>query len=378
MVSPWLLATTIAAAFLGGMLLAILSAIQLPGSSTPPQPAHAPARKWFLLTLIPMMLVSGPAIDKWGVQEMLFAGSFLAAFGLASLGMSRSLGSVLLSALLLAGGVACLLTASAVLMPYAFFPRRLAPLRLAHGLNIGFIIVGTSWLLMPVVTDWLKKKMGLRRSMLLVGLACLVPVPLAALTPAADFPATGPALTFDKLLEEPHLWLAGLVIFFYFPLEGSLSNWAVSYLRDLGYEARKIPWMLLGFWLVFLTARLCTGWFLYPGYEAWLVFFLVLGIAVTFGNLVGAFGAGSGEKGMLVMWACCGPIFPTLMGVVFQHSGSSATAFSSLYALGTAGSLFFQSALVSFASFHSVRATMCIPMALALVMTASCLVLAVI
>src|SRR5437016_4391638 len=139
MVSPWMLATTIAGAFLGGMLLAILSGIRLPGSSVSAGETRAHS-KWFLLTLIPMMLVSGPVIDKWGAQEVLFAGSFLAALGLPSLGMSRSVGSIFLSALLVAAATACLLSASAVLMPYAFFPDR--PGRLVRGLNFGFIIVG--------------------------------------------------------------------------------------------------------------------------------------------------------------------------------------------------------------------------------------------
>ncbi len=379
--SPWLLATTLSSAWLAGMVMALLPRIRLrvPAEGTDGDNDAAPT-KWLLLTLVPMMLVSGPAVDKWGAQEVLFLGALLCALGLATWAVSETPWGVLAAALLLAAATACLLSAVTVLMPFAFFPAHRPEARAAHALNFGFIVFSLATLTSAGAVSKLMKVLGRRSALLLLGLVSLVPGALAALTPKV--PSAGPALAWGQFFADPHLWLAGLVVVLYMPLEGSLTTWASSFLKDLRYESRRIPYVLAGFWAVFLAARLVAGLLMQVGYETWLVFFLVLIIAMTFGNLVGAYGPGSGEKGMLVMWACAGPIFPTLMGAVltatsFRTGGHiAASTFSTLYAFGLAGSLAFQPALSWFAQKHSVRATMRIPMLLALAAAAPSLVLA--
>src|ERR1700676_3765491 len=93
-----------------------------------------------------MMLVSGLLIDKWGPQTVLVLGTLLTALGIASLEFTRTYRHVLPALLGLAAAGAGVSTASAVLMPAAFFPHRQVA-----STNLGFVACTLGLLLAPAL-----------------------------------------------------------------------------------------------------------------------------------------------------------------------------------------------------------------------------------
>jgi hypothetical protein len=139
--------------------------------------------------------------------------------------------------------------------------------------------------------------------------------------------------------------------------------------------------LLVCFWGVFLAARLATAWLLPTGFESWLVLILALLIGITVGNLSGTFNRTNGALAFLLVAACAGPFLPTFLsvaGTVSANERPLATALGGLYAVGMFGCLIFQAPLRTFAQSHTIRATLRIPMILALIVCVPALVLALI
>src|SRR5262249_4614057 len=127
-------------------------------------------RAAFSLLLVPMMLVAGLLIDKWGLQPVLIGGSLLAGLGITALEPSRTDRSALPGVLLSAAGAAALPTTSLVLLPRAFAPRNVTA-----AANLGCIFLALGVLLTPGLMGWLTRRCGFRRGLILLALACLTP-----------------------------------------------------------------------------------------------------------------------------------------------------------------------------------------------------------
>src|SRR5262249_25828600 len=329
----------------------------------------------YLLSLIPLMLCAGWAVDHWGDKEVLFAGNLLAALGIAALGMRPSFHSLIWVVVTLGSAVSCLTCAALTLMPVAFWgvPAEGVAER-AASLNLGFIAVGLGSLVLPPLTEVVLKRFGFRQCLLVVAFLCLFPATFTVFIGRTEFPEHLPSADPSAILAEPVLWLACLVMFFYYPLEGSLHTWVKSYLANLGYDEINIARWHAAFWGFFLAARLAAGLYLDPRYEAWVIFFLVLISAITLGNLAGAYGQRSARE-LLLVGALLGSILPTFLGVVVsQFPKSQGTALGILFSLGTISSLLVQPVLARFSRGHSVQVTIRVPLALALAVAVPCLI----
>src|SRR5262245_47430386 len=90
--SPFLIATTVAGAFVAGIVIALLGSIKLPLAQR--LGIDETRVGWLLaamnVALIPMMLVGGILVDKWGVKGVLLAGSLGVTLGLGLLVLSRN------------------------------------------------------------------------------------------------------------------------------------------------------------------------------------------------------------------------------------------------------------------------------------------------
>src|SRR5262249_17872148 len=120
--SQVLIPATLASALIFGMVPALLAGVRVHwarqlGIEEKRAGALAAALH---LTLVPMMLGGGVALDKWGAAQGLVAGSVLLALGLAALAVSRSLAQALAPIFLIGGAGACLGIGSFILMPRAF------------------------------------------------------------------------------------------------------------------------------------------------------------------------------------------------------------------------------------------------------------------
>jgi fucose permease len=380
-----LTALTIAAAVAFGLVLTLLGSIKL---ALAKRLAISEAQVGGLLSalnlaLIPMMLLSGFLIDSWGPRHVLIAGSVLTAVGLFSLTYRPTYTWALLCILVVGLGGACLSTGSMVLMPEAFFPRAHGEVanRESAALNLGNVFFGLGCLIMPALADLLLRTVQFRWTLGLLALLCLMPAVLALF--AGPIPAPRPAGDLGTVLTNPLVWLAGLVFFLYGPVEFAMGTWATTYLTNQGFRETRAAWLLSSFWLCFFAARLVLAYveandLLPRRNEAWVILVMALLSAVALGHLAGAATRPSAAVGLLVLGAFLGPIFPTLVGVVFadprlrDHQG---TAYGLVFAVGSVGSLIMAPIIGASARRTSVQYSFRILMLLALMLGAAALIL---
>jgi MFS family permease len=365
--------TTVSAAFVFGMVLALLGSLKL---ALAKRLNLGEGRIGGLLmalnaAVIPMMLLTGWLIDRWGVQPVLIVGSIVTSAAVLSLSLqptyARAFGALLAAGL----GAAALSTAAVVLMPQAFFGKEHL---LSASINLGFVFVALGALLTPAVIDLLMRGLEFRRTAGVLSFVCLAPAVAAAITPAGELIGAGGKGDPIALVQDYHLWLAAAVFLFYAPLEAAVSIWATTYLTDLGNSERRSAWLLSGFWAAFLVSRLAMAYWqylerLHPYWDKFMLVLLCLLAAAVIGNLAGTAKPTSARGWFLLLGLLLGPIFPMLIGLAFQTPGlaqARGTTYGVLFAAGSLGSLIAAPLIAVWARSRNVQAALRIPMVLAL------------
>jgi fucose permease len=229
-----------------------------------------------------------------------------------------------------------------VLTPLAF------PGGTAYATNLANVFFGLGAFLTPLLVSFLLGRTSLAGALLLVGALALVPaglavgVDFAALvppTPAEVAPAAPADPSFGSVLADPVLWLCGLALFCYGPLEASMGAWATTFLGERGVPTAWAAGLLSGFWLAFMVARLVTAFSLPAGREALLILVLAL---LCIGVLAGVVLCTSTRAAMALVIAAglvFGPVFPTLMAVLLGHFAPAVhgRAVGLLFAIGGLG-----------------------------------------
>jgi fucose permease len=331
----------------------------------------------FQFTLAPMLLAAGLAVDRWGAQGVIIIGSLGTALGLSVLAVSRTSGQVLAALVLLGVGVAGVGMGGSVLMPQAFFPRH--PVA---GTAIGMLFFTLGALAAPGLGQRLVGRWGLRQGLLLLALLTLVPGVTAALTPWPE--QVQPPIDLGPALKHPVLWLAGLLLLLYVPVEALLASWSTRFLVEMGHVPSVASTLTSGFWLSFLATRLGTGLFLgeyqlvIADPEPWLVMTLAVLAAILLGNLVGTVRLGNASLGLILVGASLGPMFPALLGMMFRLYPRElwGTAGGVVWALGMLGGLILPPLFRGRVERQGIRNALRVPMVLSLVTAFGALVLA--
>jgi len=375
---------TISAAVVFGMVLALLGSIKLELARrlNLGEGRIGGLLSALYLALIPTMLLSGLMIDRLGVRSVLLLGSLLTSVGIVSMSFSPTYWRAFAAVLLAGIGAGAVSAAAIVMMPLSFFEHH--DRNLSAALNLGHVFIALGALVMPVLSDVLQRLLGYRRTAGLLALFCLTPAFLCLIPPFGtaviaqemDFTDRG---AYPLSAESGwHLWLAGLVFFFYAPLEGLIGLWTTTSLTAAGYKERGAAWVLSGFWATFLLGRLLAA--MIPHSKFWDPWLLVVpaGLAaVLLGNLSGSGRSSSRMPGLLLLGLLLGPIFPTLVSIVFREFPTSrGTAYGIMYAIGATGSLVlaplvglrFRAILENRGS-SSVNHNFSLPMAIALMLT---------
>jgi fucose permease len=319
-----------------------------------------------------MMFLSGILIDQWGVRLVMILGSFLTCAAIYGLTLHQTSFRWAVAAVLLIGlGAACVSTASVVLMPRAFFDDRRDLLGAALNLGMAFFALGA--LVTPALIDVLLARLSFRTTLGLVAVLCLVPALLAIVS---NIPGDGETASLTQVLADRYLWMAGLVFFLYAPLEASVGAWATTLLVELGNPERRVAWLLSGFWLAFLASRLAAA-YLQVEASAWVLVALGILAAVVLGSLAGAPNRNWAEMSLLLLGAVLGPVFPTLVAMVFDHfpAAQRGTAYGAMFAVGSLGSLVTCPVIGFSVRRRAVQQTQRIPMFIAVGMSAAALVL---
>lgn len=375
---------------LGSIKLALAERLQLKESRV------ATLLSVFNLALIPMTLLSGYLIGIWSTGGVLVVGSLLVALGLTLLAIDKSYKWALAAVLAIGAGGAWVSAATIVLMPPAFqepakelvtrnldeFPKD--DKEVTASINLGNVFVGLGALIAPTLVVILLAFMGFRRMILVLALLSLMP---AFLVPFAELPKPGGfgGMQVEQIVlhRDVPLWLAGAICFLYFPIQYAVSTWGTTYLRDQGYADWRSELVLSLFWLAFLSSQLAVALLSLYGYipgwlDAWLIVLLAFLAGLGLGSLAGAASNAPAAFGFVMVGAALGPIFPTLIGIVFNHIPSKqwGTGYAIVFVLGSLGSLVLAPFIGTFANRNSVREALRIPMILALILAGASLALA--
>jgi fucose permease len=375
-------AVTCTAAFVAGMVLALVGSLKLTLAN---RLKIGEGRIGGLisalnLALIPMMLLSGILIDSLGVRLVLIVGALTLAVSVSGLGLRNSYLMAVLSIAFIGAGAAFVSASSVVLMPDAFgFDRD----QLAASLNLGHVFFALGALITPTLTDLLLRTTDLRRTLAVLALVCLVPAGVATVSfsvPApAGFDPEGQRADLWVVLRDRHIWLVGIAFLLYAPLEFAISTWGTTYLTtDQGYTERRAARLLSFFWLSFLAGRVLMTWVFHSEYlpERWapqVIFVLALAASVVVGNLAGESRSRRAAWSLVLLGFVLGPIFPTLVAIAVRYFPyNRGTAYGTIFAIGSLGSLFLAPILGAFARSGSVLRALRLlaPLALLLVVAA--------
>jgi MFS family permease len=304
------------------------------------------------LFLVPAMLLSGAAVDRWGIRSVMLAGLLGLTFALLIFS-SGPKGRQVFAALLLAllGGSAISI-GSLVLAARVFLPGETVA---SVALACVFTALGAAGV--PLLRGPLLHGVGQRRTFLILALLCLVPVLPLALShstvldgpkPTAEQQGLSPQKVAEEqlptLVEQELVWMAAGVFAFYAPLEAVMSLVARRTRRQGDVDLEDLG-PLRAFWIALVASRLVLAvlqhfWILLPWWDGWLLTLSAFLVAVLLGNLAGAGEHDRSRWGGVLLGLCLGPIYPTLAGMVLRECPhEQGTALGVLFAAGALGSL---------------------------------------
>jgi fucose permease len=331
----------------------------------------------FYVCWLPAMPLSGWLLDHWRNKEVLFLGLLACVLGIAWLGLSQSLRSVVSSVVLLGVGYAWVATGGIRLMAHALqFSEHASHV---GALNAGFVFVILGAVIAPWLVGAAERRGGYRQGLLYLSLLVVAAALLIFLVPFDDFPSLAPSMPWRTLAGDARLWLLGAVILLYFALENCLEFWPDAYLKEIGYQGRGRAWAIVIFWGAFTLTRALTGWLPLGTFDVWLLLALVLASSFTMGNLVGANEYSSGSLGFWLIGGCYGPLLPGFLALVMDtFSDLPATALGIMLALSGVDTLIVRPAMTALARRHSAQTIMRVPLVVGLIMAAPLLVLALV
>jgi fucose permease len=370
-----LISATISGLLFAGILLALVRNLQAPLAQhlQTTEKRIDRLQQSFTLALVPMMLVSGLLIDKWGPLSVLVTGSLLAALGVMALEPSRSERSVLPAVLLCAAGLSGLLLGGLVLCPAAFYPNN--PFR---SVSLGCVFLTAGALLTPPLTRAVERRIGFRAEVLILAFVCLVPAILgvAYLAIEGAGPAGSPA-DFGEVVTHPVVLFGGLALLLHRILERSLDSWPDRFLVEVGNSPAAVAVWLGLFWGAFLGARLLTATLVRPNSEpSWVLLLAALMTAVVLGNLVGISLKGGASWGVVFTGAFLAPVLPALVSLVLTTFPRGAgLACGLVFALGLGASRLVPPLVDPGRKRHTPRTAMRLALGVALALTLVGLVL---
>jgi fucose permease len=193
---------------------------------------------------------------------------------------------------------------------------------------------GLGAFLTPIIAVWLVRKFGFGTGVAALGLLTLLPF-LMALPLQMQGAATAQPAGFDVLLRDPIMWLCGLTLLLWVPVESSTAAWATTLVKrltpageDEKRSARIEAWALSAFWFCFMGSRLIAA-LIEHGSTATAaetvhtarIVHIVLAVAMGLAMLGLAFSRRRGLTfGLLVAAGLIsGPFFPNLMALLLTH-----------------------------------------------------------
>jgi fucose permease len=293
----------------------------------------------FGFAMIPIIFAAGFLTDLLGKQAVFVSGSALMGVSLALLARATTYPAALLAVVLFSAAWSLLINVGNVLTPIAFSGGSTA-----FATNLGNVFFGLGAFLTPLLVGLFTRRLGLPKTLGCLATMVLVP---GFLVLGVDFGAlaTGSQATAGTddglvtLLNDPVMWLLGLAMFCYGPLEASLGAWTTTFLGDRGYSEARAGQLLSAFWLTFMAARLAAAFLLPVGQELHMLIALGVASAVVLSGMVLCQRRGVALGLILAAGTAFGPIFPILMALLLEHFAAAlhGRAVGLMFAIGGVG-----------------------------------------
>jgi FHS family glucose/mannose:H+ symporter-like MFS transporter len=311
----------------------------------------------FQWTMVVMAIVGGIILDNIGHRIVIILGMILASAAIFWIGRQRTIGAVMAGCVLLGIGGQFVNLAGNTLLPNLFSDP-------SAGSNLGNTFFGLGALLIPIITAYLFQRGSFSRALSVVALICLVPVVVAI---SASFPVLEKSFSATVavgLLGNVVTWLSALTLFCYIGLEVSMAVWITTYATEIGASEEKASQTLSLFFIAMMLGRLffglqdrITGVDLTPmGIYIMSGAALLAALALTL--MMNTSQLSTGRWAVAMAGFVFGPIFPTTVGVTFQHFDASqwGTLFGIVFAVGLIGASTIPAWIGSMAKGKSVKA----------------------
>ncbi len=321
-------------ALVGAFLVGVLMALRAAAANNRPRAG----RSWLGVLLLPLAFVYGAYFDTGGVRVLFLAAPLLTAAGVAVLAGAAVGPRYVLGGLLAAVGTTALVVAVGRVLPLA-----LAPGRPVASVFLGAAVFGLGARLTALLTARLVGLVGRRAVSLSLACACLVPTLLAVMTPAAAFVLSGPRVNVPTLGADPVLWITGLALLLYAPVEAAGGRWSVRLLADYEVRPRFAAWLLASCGAAFVGTRLLAV-LLFSHASTLPVPGLLVGLtgvaAVILGNLISESEPRRAASSLVLLATLFGPDLPALLTVaLLRYPGGAGTVFAVLLSAQVVGGL---------------------------------------
>jgi len=239
-----------------------------------------------------------------------------AAIGLVLMALAGQFLQAICAAIFLSVAWSTLINVVHVMIPLAF------PGSIVTGTNVADVFFSLGALTTPLLAAQMVRGETYRGLLFVIaavaavaGAFCLL-LPSAPLVPKVE--AAGEGMSF---LQHPRIWLCGIALCLFGPIETTFATWTSSYLVEKGFSDRFGTRMISGFWGASMISRLVVAFLLpllwFSVEETWIV--LVLSAVATLVTLLIVIVPARRAAPWLVVAAglACGPLFPTVLAILF-------------------------------------------------------------
>ena len=318
----------------------------------------------FMGACLVLSLVIGVITDTVGYKPVAVFGFTMTSACLFLLAYARSFPVVLVTCALWGAGAMALNTAGNTLITIVLFDGK----NPAAASNLGNVFFGLGILLTPLVVSYLFRKTTYERTLSAMALIVLLPVAAAA---TATYPESSVAFKFSDavgLLREPGVWVGGLVLFCYFSLDTTLSNWLPPYGKEVILQAhpekendvvdasalRLLVWFAIG---IMISRFLVSNVPAIKDHGSW----LIAGAGVASGIIILVMIRTANPWQVVVQTGLAGLAFglcfPTTVGVTFSKFPQEVrgSVFGIIFAMGLVGSVIIPKAIGNLAKGSTVQ-----------------------
>ncbi len=289
-------------------------------------------------TMVVFAILGGIALDNFGHRTIILAGAVLSTLGIGWIARQRSIAGVMAGCVIMAIGAQFVNQGGNTLLPAIFSDP-------SAGSNLGNAFFGLGALLVPIIVAALFHRTSYTGALTAVALMCLVPALFAL---GGDFPQFGQSFSASAavgLLGNYITWLAALTLFCYIGLEVSMAVWITTYASELGASDDEAGKSLSLFFVAMLVGRLVfgvqhyvTGREITP-FGGWLLLGAAIVAVAAISGMMKSEKLSQARGFIMLAGFVFGPIFPTTVGVTFQHFPSTqwGTLFGVIFAVGLVG-----------------------------------------